>query len=477
MDVPGDPRNNYIARMEWVPGTRLLLIQHLNRLQNTNRVLLADADTGEVKKIFTDRDDAWVEVVDELFWLEGGERFTWISERDGWRHVYLVSRSTGRANLVTPGDYDVIRLLKIDEPRGWMYFLASPENPTQRYLYRIRLDGTALERLTPADQAGTHSYEISADATLAIHRHSSFATPGDTELVRLPGHERIRLLADNEGLRKKLGKLRRGAQELFRVDIGDGVSLDGWCLKPPDFDPSRRYPLIFYVYGEPAGQTVRDSWGGSGTLWHLLLTQKGYLVMCFDNRGTPAPRGREWRKCVYRKVGIVAPQDQAAALEEVLRTRPWVDPDRIGIWGWSGGGSMSLNMIFKYPGMYHTAVSIAPVGNQRYYDTIYQERYMGLPRDNVEGFLEGSPMTHAHKLEGNLLLIHGTGDDNCHYQGTEAVINELVRHNKPFSMMAYPNRSHSIYEGVNTSRHLRSLMLRYFLDHLPPGPLSPVAEF
>ncbi|MCZ6794157.1 MAG: DPP IV N-terminal domain-containing protein, partial [Planctomycetota bacterium] len=469
LEVPGDPRNHYIARLEWV-GPGELVLQQLNRLQNTNRVMLADAGSGQVRTVFTDRDDAWIEVVDEMEWLSGGERFTWVSERDGWRHAYVVSRADGEARCVTPGDYDVTRLLRVDEEGGWVYFLASPENPTRRYLYRTSIDGGPPERVTPPDARGSHSYQISPDGRYAIHRASSFGVPSTVELVTLPGHDRVRVLEANERLRERVEKLARHAVEFFRVDIGDGVELDGWCMRPPDFDANRKYPLLVHVYGEPAGLTVLDRWGGSGYLWHLLLTQRGYVVMSFDNRGTPAPRGRAWRKSIYRQVGVLAPRDQAAAVRKVLETRLYLDRERVGVWGWSGGGSMSLNAIFKFPDLYHTAMSVAPVPNQRYYDTIYQERYMGLPADNVEGFREGSPINFARQLRGDLLLVHGTGDDNCHYQGTEALVNELVRHNKPFTLMAYPNRTHSIREGTNTTLHLRSLLTRYLLAHLPPGP-------
>ncbi|MHC4399186.1 MAG: S9 family peptidase [Planctomycetota bacterium] len=472
LDLPGSRRNRYVARMGWASGSQKLFVEQLNRLQNTNRLMLADVGTGDVKTILTERDDAWVDVHDELEWLAEGRRFTWMSERDGWRHVYLVTRSGNEVDLATPGDYDVIRLLHVDEEGGWLYLLASPDNPTQRYLYRVSMDGANRERLTPEEQPGTHDYQIAPGGKWAIHRYSSFGVPPVVDLVRLPEHTAVRTLVDNESPRKKIEKLDRGPRELFRVDLGDGVVLDGWCIKPPKFNPKKRYPLLIYVYGEPAGQTVVDRWGGSNYLWHLMLAQRGYLVMNFDNRGTPAPRGRAWRKAVYRQVGILAPADQAAALEKVIAERPYVDPERIGIWGWSGGGSMSLNAVFRYPKLYKTAIAVAPVANQRYYDTIYQERYMGLPEDNVDGFLKGSPITHAHRLEGNLLIIHGTGDDNCHYQATEMLINELVRHNKPFTMMAYPNRTHSIREGKNTTRHLRELMTRYLEENLPPGPRS-----
>jgi len=477
LDVPGNPRNNYIARMDWPDDSKEIVLRQLNRLQNTLHIMLADPKTGSVRTVLTEQDDAWVNVHDELIWLDDGKRFAWISERDGWRHAYLVSRSGEKVKLATPGRYDVIKLLRVDEKQGWLYFLASPDNPTRKFLYRIRPSGTDMERLTPAGQEGTHEYDISSDARWAVHRFSSFDSPAIVELVKLPDHKRLRTLAGNKKLRKRVDKLRRCPTEFLRVDIGEGIVLDGWCMKPPGFDPRLKYPLLIYVYGEPAGQTVLDRWGGKKYLWHLMLAQRGYLVMSFDNRGTPAPRGRAWRKAAYRKVGILAPREQAAALKAVLAERSYIDADRIGIWGWSGGGSMTLNAMFKYPRLYKTGMAVAPVPNERYYDTIYQERYMGLPGDNVEDYIKGSAINYAHQLRGNLLIVHGTGDDNCHYQGTEALINELIRHNKHFAMMAYPNRTHSIREGANTTRHLRALLTRYLTEHLPPGPVKePVKE-
>ncbi len=468
LEIPGDPRNHYIPRMEWVPGSVELLVQQLNRLQNTDRLFLCDARTGAVKTILTEQDEAWVEVHEELLWLDGGQKFTWISERDGWRHVYVVPRSGEGIILATPGTFDVIRLLKVDDAGEWLYYLAAPEEPARRYLYRSRTDGTRTERLTPPDSPGTHEYSLSGDARWAVHTFSSFDRPPVTELVELPSHRVHLTLADNAKLRKKLEPLHLAPTEFFRVDIGGGVTLDGWCIKPANLDSRTKHPLLVHVYGEPAGQTVLDRWGGSSMLWHQMLAQQGYVVMSFDNRGTPAPRGRSWRKSVYRKIGIVAPQDQAAAVRKVLEERPYLDPARVGVWGWSGGGSMSLNAIFRFPDLYRTAIAIASVPNQRGYDTIYQERYMGLPEDNDAGYRDGSPITHARNLRGNLLLIHGTGDDNCHYATAELLIDELVRHHKQFTMFAYPNRSHSISEGENTTRHLRELMTRFLLEKLPP---------
>ncbi len=468
MNLPGDPREHYIARMEWISPTEIVL-QQLNRRQNVNRVMVAQASTGETRTLLEEQDDAWVDVHDAMRWLAGGQSCTWISERDGWRHVYRVSRQDGQASLVTPGAFDVIELLAVDEREQCVYFSASPDNPCQRYLYRVGLDGTGLTRITPAGLTGTYTYDIAPGGRAAIVRSSALDRPPTVELVSLPAHETIRVLEANAALQANVQRLRKPGLEFLRVDIGDSVVLDGWCLKPPDLDDAKKYPVLVYVYGEPAGQTVLDRWGGDNQLWHWMMAQRGYVVMSFDNRGTPAPRGRAWRKCVYRQVGILAPQDQAAALTAVLKDRPYLDPTRVGIWGWSGGGSMTLHAIFKYPELYRAAVSIAPVPNQRHYDSIYQERYMGLPGDNPEGYIQGSPITFAHQLQGDLLLIHGTGDDNCHYQTTEMLINELIRLDKPFSMMAYPNRTHSIREGRNTTLHLRRLMTEYLEQHLPAG--------
>ncbi|NBV21793.1 MAG: S9 family peptidase [Proteobacteria bacterium] len=467
MEVPGDPRNHYLFDLEWPEGSPEIFLQQLNRLQNTNRVMLADPLTGKVKPLLTDRDAAWVEEHQNLKWLDGGKRFLFWSERDGWEHLYVADRADGKLKLATTGAYDVTGLVHMDVRGGWLYFMASPDNPTQRYLYRTRLSGRQRQRVTPSDQPGTHSYLVSPDGRWAFHTRSTFNQPPVTELISLPDHKSVRLLTDDKKLVEQLKQLKQPVTEFFRVPVAKGVELDAWCIKPPDFDPARKYPLLIHVYGEPAGSTVRDAWGGKTHLWHRMFAQQGYLVMSFDNRGTATPRGRDWHKSIYGQVGILASQDQAAALKQVIATRPYVDAGRIGIWGWSGGGSMTLNALLRYPDLYHTGIAIASVPNMRFYDTIYQERYMGLPDQNVDGYRNGSPITFAGQLKGNLLLIHGTGDDNCHYQGPEALINEFIRLNKPFRMMAYPNRSHSISEGANTTLHLREMMTSFLHEKLP----------
>jgi dipeptidyl-peptidase-4 len=470
MKVPGDPRNHYIARMDWAAGSTELILQHLNRLQNRDEVMLADVKTGEVRTVLDEHDPAWVEVVDDLSWVDDGRRFTWVSERDGWRHLYLVPREGGEPKLVTPGNYDVIDLVRADAKTNQVDFIASPDDPKARYLFRGSLDGsTPAKRLTPLDQRGTHSYQVSPDGLWAIHNYSNIDLPHVVELIRLPDHQVVRTFVDNKDLKAKIDGLKGSPPEFFRVAIDDGTELDGWVIKPPDFDPSKRYPLLIHVYGEPAGQTVLDRWGGRNDLWHRMLAQRGFVVASVDNRGTPAPRGRAWRKSIYRQIGILASKDQAEAVRALEKRWPFVDPKRVGVWGWSGGGSMSLNAIFRYPDLYQTAVAVAFISDQKLYDTIYQERYMGLPEGNPDGYRDGSPITFADGLKGNLLIIHGTGDDNCHYQSCERLIDRLVALNKPFSMLAYPNRTHSISEGANTSRHLYESMTRYLEQQLKPG--------
>lgn len=472
MQIPGDTSTDfYLPRMEWAGNSQELVIRRINRLQNAVDVMLADTASGTVKTILTERDSTWVDIHDDaLQWMENGKAFTWISERDGWRHLYIVSRDGSNQRCITPGEYDVIKLLHVDEKAGWVYFYASPENPTQQYLYRSSLTGSGKpERLTPSDQPGWHDYDISPNGSSALHTFSSFGKPPRVELVTLPDHKFVRTLATNEKLCEKLAQLDQTSTEFFRTDIGQGIKLDGWLMKPTNFDPAKKYPLMFHVYGEPWGQTVTDRWGGGQYLWHMMLAQQGYVVACVDNRGTPCPRGRDWRKSVYRKIGTLASHDQSVAARELLK-RPWLDADRVGVWGWSGGGSMTLNLMFRHPEIYRTGMAVAPVPDMRLYDTIYQERYMGLPKENAEDYLQGSPITHAAGLKGNLLIVHGTGDDNCHYQGTEKLLDKLIELNKAFTVMPYPNRSHSIHEGKNTTRHLYTLLTRFLNEHLPAGP-------
>jgi len=462
LKIPGEPRENYVARMDWAGNSREVILQHLNRLQNTNAVLLGDAETGGVREMFRDRDDAWVDINDEFVWIDEARRLLFVSERDGWRHAYAVSRE-GEARLITTSPFDLLSVAGVDEAGGWLYYLASPENATQQYLYRSRLDGTSTERVTPAGASGTHGYRLSPDARWAFHDCSTFAAPGTFDFISLPEHRTVRVFSDNADLRAKVGPILAGRTEMFRIPVDDGIELDGWLIRPKDFDPAKKYPLIVYVYGEPAGTTVTDSWS-AGRLLSAALADEGYLIASFDNRGTPAPKGRAWRKVVYGAVGVLASKEQTAAVRVLAAARPYVDLSRVGVYGWSGGGSMTLNLMFRSPDLFKVGVAGAPVPDQALYDSIYQERYMGLPADNARGYHDGSPISFAEGLAGHLLIIHGTGDDNVHFQGTQRLLNRLIELDKPFHFMEYPNRRHGI-----RGAHLEKLRYGFFLEYLPAG--------
>ena len=475
LEIEGDPRNHYIARMDWAANSTEVLLQRLNRLQNTNEVMLGDARTGKVRTVLAERDSTWVEVVDNVTWLNGGKSFTWASERSGWNHVYSVSRDGKSIQPITRGNFDVIKVVGTDEKGGWLYYIASPDQPAQRYLYRSRLNGRGKPvRLSPAAETGTHAYDAAQNFRFALETYSSFGQPPIVRLVRLPGHDVVRTLIDNAGLRGRLATLRKSSVEFFSIRAEDGAPMPAVLMKPADFDSTRKYPLLLHVYGGPGSATVNDAWG-SYYLWHLMLTQKGYLVVSVDNHGTPAPLGRAWRKSVYGQLGVVETRDQATAARTLVQ-RPYVDAGRIGIWGWSYGGFMSLNSLFQHPNLFGTAVAVSPVTHWSLYDNVYTERFNGLPAQNKAGYDRGSPLTYVKGLKGNLLLIHGSGDDNVHFQNTEILVNALVAANKPFTFMQYPNRTHCICQGKNTQAHLFDLVTRYLDLNLKGAPAQPMRE-
>ena len=468
IDIPGNARENYIMRMDFIPDSDELFIQQMNRQQNTNKVWIAKIGDGSLKNILTEKDSAWVETNDNITWMKGNKYFTWVSERNGWRHLYRVSRDGKEISPITKGDFDFIQLSGMDLKKGLVYFIASPDNYTQRYLYSAKLFGNGeVERVSPEDESGQHRYQISPNGKFAVHTFSNAVTPPVIEMVALPSHKTVSVITENKKALEDYHNLKLSPKEFVKTFSGD-LELDAWMIKPVDFDPSKKYPVIIDVYGEPAGSTVQDVWGG-GDLWHQYLANKGYIVVSIENRGAAAPRGREWRKCIYGEVGTFASQDQARGILDLARQYSFIDTSRIGITGWSGGGSQTLNCMFRYPDVFSTGIAIAFVADQRLYDTIYQERYMNTPQNNPEGYRKGSPISYVEGLKGNLLLIHGTGDDNVHYQSCEMLVNELVKHGKVFYQLSYPMRSHSISEREGTTYHLRKSMTDYFLKNLPAG--------
>jgi len=472
LQIPGDPRNDYLPAMQWA-GPNDLLVQRINRPQNADRVFLANAATGAATPMFTDQDSAWVDLGGDVTWLGSGKEFLWTSERDGWRHVYRVSRDGKSVALVTRGNSDVMEggVEAVDEAGGWLYFDASPENATRRYLFRTRLNGSGTaERLTPASQPGRHFYDVSPDARWAIHTWSSFDRVPVTELVRLPSHQAVRTLVANDRLRAAVAPFVATPGEFFRVALPDSATVDAWMIRPRDFDSTKTYPVLTYIYGEPAGQTVLDQWFGNQRIWYQTIADQGYVVLSVDTRGTPAPKGRAWRKVVYGAVGVLSSREEADAIRVLTRSRRYLDASRVGVWGWSGGGTNTLNAMFRYPNVFSVGMSVAPVPDQRLYDTIYQERYMNTPQANPEGYARGSAINFAEGLKGHLLLMHGSGDDNVHYQGSERLLNRLIALDKPVDFMDYPNRTHCICEGAGTTLYVYSTLTRYLLRNLPAGP-------
>ncbi len=480
MNIPGDPSQHYIIRMEFIPGSNKILTQQLNRKQNQSKLYVSDASTGMAKVAQEESDAAWVEIFQDgnayaidytngFTFLNEGKSILWVSEKDGWRHLYNVSLEGKPEVLLTKGNYDIIDIGCVAAKSGWLYFSASPDNATQKYLYRCKLDGTPakLELVSAENQKGTHDYNISPNGEYAMHNFSSHTVPPLNEVITLADKKAIN---EKESIAIKLEKNQeKNNTEFFKVKTKDGVEMDGWMVKPKNFDPKKKYPVVFYVYTEPAGATVTDVYGISQNfMYGGDMEEDGYIYMSLDNRGTPAPKGRAWRKEIYRKIGQVNIKDQGQAAAEIIKW-PFVDAERIAVWGWSGGGAATLNLLFQYPDIFKTGIAVAAISNQLTYDNIYQERFMGLPQENMEDFVKGSPLTYAKNLKGNLLYIHGTQDDNVHYQNAEMLINELVKYNKQFQFMAYPNRTHSISEGEGTFQHLSTLYTNYLRANCPGG--------
>ena len=476
--IPGDPQQNYIPRIEWNSPAELFVHQ-LNRKQNESRIFSCNTASGEAKLIHSETDEAWIDIFTpwenvyaldfrhQFKWINSGKEFLWTSEKDGWRHLYRISKE-GKEVLITKGNYDVMDLRHVNEASNTVYFLASPANATQKYLYKTKLDGTGkTELVSPAELAGTHDYNVAPNGQFAYHSFNNTFTKPVNEFISLPDHK---ALNEKESISSKIAGAREDKKvEFFKIKTAEGIEMDGWMVKPKGFTTSKKYPVVFLVYTEPWGANVHDSYGAAENyLFNGDMAEEGYIYMSIDNRGTPVPKGRAWRKSIYRQVGRLNIKDQAMAAREVLKWS-FVDSERIAVWGWSGGGSATLNLLFQYPEIYKTGIAVAAVANQLTYDNMYQERYMGLPQENLQDFIDGSPITYAKNLKGNLLYIHGTGDDNVHYSNAEMLVNELVKYNKQFQFMAYPNRTHSISEGEGTGEHLSTLYSDYLRKYCPPG--------
>jgi len=485
MNIEGDPQQNYLPRMEW-SGKNELVVQQLNRKQQESKLLYCNTNDGSSTTFWAENSSAWVDLnADDPSgwnWINNGKEFIWISEKDGWRHIYKISRDGQSEVKLTTGPYDIEDIKCIDEANNLIYFTASPYNATQLYLYKLNIEKPSLlnkifngknitkEEFDPVyanGRDGTHGYQISPNGKFAYHTYSSHNTPAVREWLRLPQNTPLNEAKSIEATAKIDSTVD---VEFVKIKTDDSITLNAWINRPKNFDSTKKYPVVFYVYGEPAASTVRDAYGAQNNfLYKGDIRADGYIQVTIDNRGSPVLKSAAWRKSIYRKIGDVNITDMAKGFTKLLEMKPYMDKERTAVWGWSGGGSSTLHLLFRYPDLFQTGIAIAAVANQLFYDNIYQERYMGLPQENREDFINGSPVTYAKNLKGNLLYIHGTGDDNVHFSNAELLVNELIKYNKQFQYMAYPNRSHSISEGAGTFEHLSTLYTSYLRLHCPPG--------
>ena len=475
--IPGESNKFYLPRMTWLPNKDELMIQQLNRKQNHSKIFIADSESGQSRLLMEETDDAWVDLRSswpyqvKAGWkfINNGKEFLYTTEKDGWSHIYRFNIKNKKEYLVTKGSYDVVRPLAYDEQNKEVYFIASPENPTERYLYKTSVKGNGkLQRVTPLNLEGSHNYQISTKAKYAFHSFSNYYTKPMQAVISLPSHDFIykeqNMVSKFDSRKKKDHPL-----EFFEITTVDNVTMEGWIVKPKNLDVNKKYPVLFYFYSEPAGQTGVNRYGaGNNGLYDGNLSEDGYVYVTFDGRGTPSPKGRAWRKAIYRNIGRINVRDMAMGAKAVFEKYDFIDTTRVAVHGWSGGGTATLNCLFQYPEIFHTGIAVAAVANQLTYDNIYQERYMGDPKETYQDYVDGSPIKYAKNLKGNLLYIHGTGDDNVHYQNAEMLANELIKHKKVFYMLSYPNRSHGIRED-NAYPHVRLMFTDFLRKNCPPG--------
>lgn len=450
----------YIPRMNWA-GNDSVVVMRMPRRQNRSELLMASAVSGITRAMVTDSDSAYVDVEDPV-WIGDGRQFLWLSDRSGWRQLYLHDRSGKLVRQVTQTGSDVLGVVKVDEPRGTVYVQVAAPNATQRQVFRYSLNGGPGTRVTQGD--GSHTLNVGPGGRYAIDTHSSFGIPSTMSLQEFPSMRRVRVIEDNAALKQRLSATGIRAGGFFRLPAADGTTmLDAYRLVPSTFDSTKKYPVLMYVYGGPASPQVNDSWGGTRYLWHQSLTQKGYVVVVVDNRGA-AWRGRDFRKMTQNQLGKLESDDQIAAARW-LGQRSWADSARIGIWGWSYGGYMTAMATMRGGNLFRMGMSVAPVTDWRLYDTIYTERFMWTPQDNGAGYTASAPLTHVNGLTAKFLLVHGLGDDNVHPQNSVQLMQKLQLARKPFSLMLYPNKTHSI-SGAGGTLHLYDTLTRFVLENL-----------
>lgn len=457
----GQETDQYIPRLRWTTQSSLLCVLRMNRHQNKLDYLLADALSGKSKVILTETDKYYIDIEKEqLTFLKNGKQFINVSERDGFNHIYLYDLNGKVLKQITKGSWEVTELYGIDENTQTVFFQSAEYSPSQRDIFSIKLNGSGKRRLNK--KAGTNHATFSADFSYFILNHSTANQPAYITLNDRSGNM-VRVLEDNAALSARLVNYKIAPTEFFDFNTSEGISLNGWMIKPADFDAQKKYPVLMFVYGGPGSQSVADAWGGTRNKWYNMLAQQGYIVVCVDNRGTGF-RGSEFKKVTYKNLGKYETADQIEAAKW-LASQSYVDPGRIGIFGWSYGGYMSSLCITKGADVFKMAIAVAPVTNWRFYDTIYTERYLQTPQENPDGYDDNSPVNFAHLLKGKFLLVHGTGDDNVHFQNSVVLSEALIQANKPFEQAYYPDKNHGIYGG-ETSMHLYSKMTDFIINNL-----------
>ena len=456
----GTETDIYIPRIKWTQDPKDLCVYKMNRHQSKLELLLADANTGSTKPLITEENDKYIEITDNMVFLKDKQHFIWSSEKEGFHQLYLYNMNGKLENKITKDKADMTSFYGVDEVNKVVYFQSSVPNPMERQVFSIKLDGSDKRQLT--NLKGTNRADFSSNYKYFINFHSDANTP---ELVTLNANDGkvLRTLEDNSKLNMKLQEYNISPKEFIKIPISQNLELNAWIIKPKDFDANKKYPVLMTVYGGPGSNTVSDAWGGRDYFWHQLLSEAGYIIVSVDNRGT-GNRGEEFKKCTYLNLGKIESDDQIEAAK-YLSKLPYVDGSRIGIQGWSYGGFMTAICLTKGADVFKAGISVAPVTNWRYYDNIYTERYMQTPQENAKGYDENSPIFFADKLKGKLLLIHGTADDNVHFQNSADYVTALVAANKQFESFYYPNKNHGI-SGGNTRLHLYQMWLDFLKKNL-----------
>jgi dipeptidyl-peptidase-4 len=456
----GDDPEAYLARMDFAASPTELTIHRLNRAQNRVDVLLADVVTGATRILLSETAPSWIEIDEDLTWIRGGRQFLWASERDGYNHLYLYDRTGAVVRQVTEGRWEVWEIEGLTEDQDWVFFTALNPTPAERQFFRARIDDGRIQRLST--QPGTHEVDLAPDGSTYLDVYSRNGYPPVSRLHSSDG-KLIRVLEDNSRVADNLALANAVPPSFFSFITSDGVRLNGWMIRPPDFDQTRRYPVLIYAYGGPGSQTATDSWQGTRYLWHQSLAAQGYIVASVDNRGTGG-RGRDFKNLVHLNLGRWEANDQVEAARH-LGGLPYVDASRIGIWGWSYGGYLTALTLMKGGELFRAGMAVAPVVDWRLYDTIYTERYMLTPAENPDGYRESAPLAHAAGLVSDFLLVHGSGDDNVHFQNSVMLAARLQAEKKQFDFMMYPGQTHSISAGTGPI-HLFTMLSDWVLEHL-----------